>query len=45
MMKGFLSHQDGVMDTGEKMVVVAGDGGVKVVKLGGKELGDVFVLA
>ena len=28
-MKGFLSLQEGVMDTGEKMGVVAGDGGVK----------------
>ena len=32
------------MDTGEKMGVVAGDGGVEIVKLGGKGLGNVFVL-
>ena len=44
MAKGFLSHQEGVMDTGEKMGVVAGDWGVKMVKTGGEGLGDVFIL-
>ena len=32
------------MDTGEKMGIVAGDQGVKMVKTGGEGLGDVFVL-
>ena len=31
MMKGFLSQQEGVMDTGQKVGVVTGDGGVKMV--------------
>ena len=44
MAKGFLRHQEGVMDTGEKMGVVAGDG-VNMVKLGSKVLANVFVLA
>ena len=43
MKKGFLSHQEGV-DTGEKMGLVAGDRGVKLFKLGSKELGNEFVL-
>ena len=42
MAKGFVCHQEGVLDTGEKMRVVAGDGGVKMVKSGGKGLGDVL---
>ena len=33
MTKGFLSHHEGVIDTEEKMGLVAGDGGVKMVKL------------
>ena len=32
LMEGFLSHQVGVMDTGEKMGLIVGDGGVKLVK-------------
>ena len=32
-MEGYLSHQEGVMDTGEKKELVARDGGVKVAKL------------
>ena len=44
MTKGFLRHQEGVMDTGEEVGVVAGDGGVKILKTGGKGLGDMFVL-
>ena len=28
------SHQEGVMDTGKKMGLVVGDGGVKLAKLG-----------
>ena len=32
------------MDTGEKVGVVAGDGGVKILKTGGMGLGDIFVL-
>ena len=44
MTKGFLSHQEGVIDTGEKMGLIAGDGGVKLLKLGSKRSGDKFVL-
>ena len=43
-MEGFLSHQEGSLDTGEKMGVVAGDRGVKMVKTGGEGLGDELVL-
>ena len=39
-----LSHQEGVLDTGEKMGVVAGDRGVNMVKTGGEGLGDELVL-
>ena len=45
MTKGFLSHQKGVMDTGEKMGLIESDGGVKMVKLGSKGLGNELVLA
>ena len=44
MVEGFLSHQEGVLDTGEKLVVVAGDRGVRMVKTGGEGLGDELVL-
>ena len=44
MTKGFLSHHEGVIDTEEKMGLVAGDGGVNLVELGSKGLGNEFVL-
>ena len=43
MTKGFLNYQDGVMDTGDKMGLGAGDGGVKLVKLGSKESGNELI--
>ena len=44
MVERFLSHQEGVLDTGEKVRMVSGDRGVKMVKTGGEGLGDELVL-
>ena len=44
MVEKFLSHQEGVLDTGEKMGVVASNRGVKMFQTGGEGLGDVFIL-